>query len=1163
MTLHFLLGRAGTGKSEYCYQEMAEKMKAQPLGAPLLLLVPDQASFTAEWSLIHQPGMKGSIRGRALSFQKLYHLLLAEQGEQPLPWLDDMGKAMIINQCIEGRRQAFQVFGRVVKHQGFTESLVTILDELKRYQILPEDLLQAQAQLEAPLLNGKLHDLAMLYEDYCGFLQDQYCDETLALEALARMIPQTAWLRQTEIWLDGFTEFNPAQRQVVYALLQQAKKVTVALCVVQDELDKPGSVFRNTGKTYGVLKRFAGDQGIPWRETWLSKNHRHRSAAVLALVEQAFADKKFRYHSGKQAPALLRQQLVVTEAEDPRKEVAWVAKEIYRLCRQEGYRFSDIAVITRSLADYQEDIVNQFEEYAVPCFADMGKPLQNHPVMELLQSALEVAAENWQNTGVLRYLKTGLLPVRQEQADLLENYALANGIRGSQWRKVGHWQKYSDTTMGAYAKKPTAEEKEQALQQINEAAALALRPLLRFCDSLKQKGKRNTAADYVAAIRQLCKDLQMDGVLEDMATAAQLAGELEAAASHQQILERTEALLTQLEAFLGGMQITPQQMAELLLEGGKNLKLASIPPAVDEVVVADINRSRLPNVRAAFVLGCNEGVFPLRMAEDSLFDSLEREELKAVGLELAASQREQQFAEDYHIYMALTRSSEKLYISYVRRTAAGEERKPSVMLASMRFLFPQVIVDKAADYPLADGLIDAPPLLGDLEKQLALAKDGVEIDSIWWQVLHYYQTTGRHQQTLAAIRQGLLFEKDNSRLEPDAWNALYQNPGVTSVSRLELFNNCPCKYYARYGLGLAPRTEYQVRTLDVGVIYHYILAEVLKRLVDDNVDWGALDLAAVLPYIEEALEQFLQGGMAGIFAQTNKNLYMKKKITDVVSRCVLDIAGQLALGSFWPVGIELSFGSREDLAAMQVTLEDGRKIEVRGQIDRVDKAVGKGRDYYRIIDYKMANKNLKASDIYYGLNWQLPVYLQALLNNARKNQSGKAAAPAGMFYIPVRDVIESVKQPAQAGGKQIKLKGLAILDMEAIGLAENELPENGGSAKTMSLRLKKDGSFMKSAGGITPRQYGLLQEHIEEEMKRQLQSLLSGDISQYPVSIDGVPVCDYCEYSGLCAVDNSVEANLREVRSLSNEQVFAALGENAREEVTTHAPMDQGTAAGH
>lgn len=1119
MKLRLVEGGAGSGKSDLCLSEIAARLQAEPLGEPLLLMVPEQATFQAERALTGYHGVGATLRAEVLGFSGLYRWLSAEYDYPVLPWLDEQGRSMLLLACVQENIDKLKLLKPSAGNAGFMDLLARTLVEFEQYNITPEQLVAAQEGLGADdtMLAAKLGDLAVIYRSYLARIEGGFRDQGVMMRELRLAAAKSRRLEGAEIWLDGFMDMNPSQMAVLREIFAKAKTVTVTL-----NLPDLGAarIFGGQRKLRAQFAHLAADLGAEVEVVRLTDNHRHSDNAELAAVEVCFANGEF-----PKAVDNTPEHIHLLTAENPQEEAELAAELIYRLCSEKNYKFRDIAVITRQINDYRTVLENAFRDFGIPYFFDMGRDVSHHPLVKLVAEVLAVLYDNWATPSVLAYLKSGLADISDDEADILENYALRVGLRGKMWQQAGDFRRGQ------------ADE----LVRINEIAARALRPLLSLAERLDGAA---TVGEYAVALSEFLADIQASERMQAWAESAVESGDLLQAEAHRQIFTKVRLLLDELTDFLGDMSADARRFAEFWREGAVRLSLSSIPPSANQVNVADISRSRLPEVKAAVVLGVAEGTLPA-MAEDSgLLMSHDKERLAAIGLELPPGGRERQFAEDYLLYLALTRSSEELYLTYAEAAADGSEKSPSPAIADMQRIFPALTEEEYAPQYVLGG---DRALLKGLSRHLAGLKAGDEVDEeadrFWREVCRRLREEGRLTAELELLADGLGYQVSSQPLDSRRLAALYPNQGYTSVSRMERFNNCPCQYFAQYGLKLAPRDEFKLRTMDVGTLYHYVLAEVIAKLAAANCDWRTLTEEEVAPLVEAAMREFAENGLAEIFADSGRNTYAAEKMRSVLTQTLLDMAKNLAAGSFKPTELELSFGreGKGQVKPLYITTEDGRKIRLIGQIDRVDMAEGADGEYMRIIDYKMSNKTLKMSDIYYGLNWQMPLYLQALLNNTHGKGADKPVKPAGMFYVPVQEIIKSVKA-ADDDGASVKLQGLAILDIEALTLAERDLAP-GTHAKTMQVHIKKDNSYGATTLGISPAEYDFMQACLNREAGGTLSAMLSGEVAQRPVLQNGRQACEYCDFYALCALDLAVESKVKEVQPLSSRQVIERLAQ--------------------
>ena len=1117
MKLRLIEGGAGSGKSRLCLAEIAEELKSRPLGAPLLLIVPEQATFQAERALAGFPGVGATLRAQVLSFSGLYRWLAAEAAYPVLPRLDEQGRAMLLLACVQEHIGELQLFKTSAENASFTDLLARTLVEFEQYNISPDDLAEAAAGL-APheaMLAAKLQDLQIIYRAYLERIEGGFRDQGVMMRELKEAAAASARLEGAEIWLDGFMDMNPSQMAVIEEIFPKAAAVSVTL-----NLPDLGAarIFGGQRRLRSQFVHLAQDFAAETEIIRLTANHRQQAGGELAATEVCFATGDF--VSAKAEPP---QQIHLLAAENPQEEAELAARTIITLCRRKGWRFRDIAVITRQIGDYRLPLENAFRDFDIPYFLDMGQNVSLHPLVKLVSELLAVLYDNWATPSVLTYLKSGLADITAEEADLLENYALRVGLRGTMWKQAGSFRRG----------------KAEELPQINEIARRALLPLFSLQEELSGA---EFVRDYAEALLNFLQAVSAEARMQEWAQNATRSGELAKAEVHKQIFAKVERLLRELADFLGDMPSTSGRFAELWREGAARLTLSTIPPSANQVNVGDISRSRLPEVKAAVVLGLAEGSLPATAEENGLLASPDKERLAELGLKLAAGGRERQFLEDYLLYLALTRASESLYLSYPKYAEDGTPKNPSPALGDLQRVFPALQEERPA---LLSALGGDRALLKGLSAHLAAVKEGAapppEETAFWRGVCRELSAAGRLSAEMQLLAAGLAYKVDKTPLNAVRFSALYPRQNHTSVSRLERFNSCPCQYYAQYGLRLAPRDEFKLQSAAIGSLYHYVLAEVVARLQAVECNWADLQEAEIIPLIDAAMREFSANGLADIFADNGRNRYAAEKMRAVVTQTLLDTAANLAEGSFRPAKLELSFGrgQSDETPPLIIELDDGRKIRLIGQIDRVDTAAGAGSDYLRIIDYKMQNKTLRMADIYYGLNWQLPFYLQALLEGAPG--ADKPLRPAGMFYVPVQEVIKSVKS-VEDGGAAVKLQGLAILDMEALTLAERDIAP-GSYAKTMQVHIKKDQSFGSKTLGLTPAEYEFMQACLKREAGKTLTAVLGGDIGQRPTVQNGRPICEYCDFYAICALDLAVETQAKEVAGLSTERALALLAE--------------------
>lgn len=1161
MGLRFILGRAGTGKTHTCLEEIRRHLGESPNGAPLIFLVPEQATFQLEQALISTPDLPGTCRAEVLSFRRLAWRVSHEVGGAARPHLSEVGKRLILRSLLGRRADQLALFGGLVSKPGFTDRLAATLSELRSYNITPDDL-DRQAAVLSTALRGKLHDLSLIYRDLEDYLEGRYTDPADLLGLLADRLPSSTLTRGARVWLDGFAGFTRQEYAVIAALLRTARTVTVALCFDSRELDRPfGEThpFHPTRETHEKLLELAAEERIPLEGTVLLDDPpagphapppRFARCPPLAHLEREYLRRPCRPYAAGGEPA--GQAIRLVAAVNRRAEVEAAAREIIRLCRDRGLRWREIAIIMRDPEPYHDLIVSTFTDYGIPCFIDRKRPVAHHPLAELLRSALEVVVSDWAYEPVFRFLKTDLVPVPRTGVDLLENYVLAHGIRGRRWIDGQPWRYRRQLTLGEDQAQSAAEE--HRLAAINAARNRATPALGRFYRRLTEAVPSGlTVADFAVALFGLLEDLNVPATLERWQREAEAAGDLETAREHAQVWNGVVGLLDQAVDALGTERLSAADFAAILEAGLESLRLGLIPPALDQVLVGSVDRSRQPNVRAALILGVGDGVFPARPAEDMMFTDRERELLAERGLDLAPSGRLRLFHESYLVYVALTRASEYLYVSYPLADEEGRALSPSPVIGRLKDLFPGLEEETASLEPPGandwerdlDYLATRQAAAGYLAGQLRRLRDGGTLSPLWRGVYRWFQGDHRRWEDLRQALAGLGHSNTVRPLPADLVGELYGSPLRSSISRLEQFAACPFAHFAAYGLRLQERAIHRVDDVDAGVFLHAALRDFVRRLDAAGLDWGKISPAEATALAQEVATALVPQLQNEILLSSSRYRHLADQLSAIVVRAVQALGEHARRGAFRPLKVEVPFGKPGGLPPLRIDLGDGRVAELRGQIDRIDIARAGDRSFLRVIDYKSRTRKLRLADIYYGLALQLPAYLAVALANSRE-LAGSEAEAAGMLFFPLRNPLVRSEVPLPDGEigdsilKELRTTGLVLGETTVARLMDGAIDH--GSSPLVPVAFNKDGALGRSGSTADKRQLRLLMLFLRSRIGRLARQILDGEAGILPYRRNTERPCTYCSFVPACQFDILLAGNsYRSLHALPEEDIWAAM----------------------
>lgn len=1112
MTLRFILGPAGSGKTYTCISQMAQLIAADPLGYPLLLLTPQQSTFIYEKSLAAACPGGGFCRASVSGFARLAQKALRRAGGEQLPGLSEAGQLLAMSYAVAGHADKLQVFGPTCRRAGFAREMVSAAEELRAYGVAPEALAQVGAELAGDDANShsaaRLQDIALLAGAYEEAVAGRYSDYAGRMEVLARQIDQ-GMLEGYEVWLDGFSEFTPAELNVLRAMLRCCRRVSLCLCLDEASLGRKlreDEVFYPTWKAYGELNEAAAAEGIAVEPPLILKRGqtgRFAASPELAALEASLAGR------GTKPPCSAPRHIHVSFAVDARSELEAVGRRIKRLVRERGWRYRDISVICRDAARYEYLLQPVFDSLDLPYFLDSHKPLLTHPLIDLVRSALEVWTERPGYRQIMRYLKNPLAGLSKEESDLLDNYCLAHGV------KFYHWSRES------WHFTPLDDEDPQLAGQIDELRQRVWPPLQQF---LEDAG--NSAVSLNRAILALLERLQVKAALRGLQEQDIAAGRGEAASAHAQAWDKLAAFLEEAAALLGEESYAPDELRELYEAAVLGLTFATIPPGLDQVLVASLERSRNPEIKAAFIIGVNDGELPAALPPEGAFRDGERQWLASRGLRLAPDQVRRQLQENYLCYIALTRPSQELYLSYHLHDDEGKRIAPSQLLRKLRAVYPG-LTPRLAEFGLDD--VDGSP--ADLT--LASSRLRQEEGPLWRAVVRLYGER-KDRRSQSRVERGLYFSPAPARLERETARRLYGSRLRSSVSQIERFRNCPFSYFANYGLKLRPRRSFELTPADRGDLFHFVLADVGSTLAEKKISWREVDQKLAQVLVDQALSAYLPRFLAGIMSSSARYAYLEDRIRRALINAVLLTAEHMRQGKFVPVAFELPFGRGESgLPALRIRLEDGRELALAGQIDRVDMAESADGEkaYLRVVDYKTGNNKLKIPDVEAGLQLQLLAYLQVVMDNAAAF-TARDARPAGAYYAHVHD--ETVlADDADGTAPGMKLRGVTVPSQEVARLSD---PAVNGWSKLVNIYCNDKGTLNT---GLEEGQMEELRQRVIYLLKDSAAAMLEGLVAVSPLADDDRDACAFCDFAAVCGFDRGAAKARRRHDALPGREAAA------------------------
>lgn len=1078
---------------------------------------------------------------------------IARDGGGTRQFISSIGLQMMLRKIIEEKQGEWQVFQKAMEKQGFLNQLEQMITEFKRYQVTPEILHMQMEHMnqfvhkepgEVALVN-KLDDLVYIYEKLIAALKDHYMDGEDQLQLLAEKIGESSILKDAEIYIDGFHSFTPNELVVVEALMKQCHSVTITLAVDNpndtiSELD----LFHQTSETYHILKQIAYENYVMVDETIVMHpaNGRFKDRPYFAHLEQNFDVRPSPEFHGE-VP------IQIAEAVHPRAEVEGVAQEILRLVREEKYRFQDIAIFIRQTDVYHDLIQTIFDDHDIPVFIDEKRTMLNHALIEFIRSMLDIVEGNWRYDAVFRVLKTGFIPVSNQKfpltndaIDELENYVLEYGIRSRErWFSDEEWK---FQRFRGFDNNVQTDMEKQTQERINAYRAQIVKALQPFDEQIR---KAATVRELSEITYLLLEKLGVPERLEEMRTYYDEHGKIEKGREQEQVWAAVIQLFDEMVEMAGDEPMKLATFRATLDAGFETLKFAHVPPSMDHVIVGTVDRSRLSGVQCAFLLGVNDGIWPLKPPADSMINEEERALLAENGMKLAESGKRQLLDDWFYMYIAFTAAQDRLMISYPLSDEEGKAKMPSQLIKRIEDLFPSccnhLLLQDPDELAEAERFITAPvKTRSALTAQLARSQKGYPIQPVWWEVYNWYVEHQPKYSTTYKILQSLYYENKPSNLAKDTVEELYPKQVKASVSRLETYYRCSYQHFAKYSLKLDERRTYKLDAPDIGQLFHEALKIITDWIQGEGKDFAQLTKKDADGYAGKAVFNLAPILQHQILHSSNRYKYIQQKLQEVIARATYILSEQARQSNFSPVGLELGFGDKEKLPPLKMQLSNGYELLLRGRIDRVDKALNEDNLYLRIIDYKSSAKGLNLMEVYYGIALQMLAYLDVVLTHSEQ-WLGTKASPAGVLYFHVHNPMISSKQKmnddqiSEEIFKKYKMQGLLLSDEEIVKMMDKSL--ESGSSQIVPAGIKKSGGFYGYSKIADQETFSSLQHHIHQLMRNAGLDMTSGGVDLNPYQHKEQIACTFCPFHSVCQFDPELrENNYRKLKEIKEQDIL-------------------------
>lgn len=1139
MSLRFCFGPSGSGKSHRIYEEIMQRAAEEP-GRNFLIIVPDQFTMQTQKDLVMRSDRDGILNIDVLSFGRLSHRILEEVGTKEMPVLDDTGKSLVLQKVAADLKEQLPAMRSLLHKQGYIHEVKSAISEFMQYGISTQDMdkLITSAQKRGALAM-KLKDLKTLYRGFQDYIRDHFITTEETLDVLRRSLSKSKILKGSVVVFDGFTGFTPIQNRLIQELMRVCAEtiVTVTIGVGEDpyKMDGEQKLFHLSKKTVADLEKLAAEAEVERGEDLFVKGGPNRFAKAPALhyLEQNLFRYQYEPYAGEQ------QEIHMFEALSPREEVHQTALYIRHLIREQGMTYRDIAVVIGDLEGYASYVETEFGQLEIPCFLDRTRGIVLNPMIEYIKSALQLYIKDFSYDTVFHFLRSGMADISREEIDELENYVIRTGARG--YRTYSRlFTRRTEEMQGNAEGSEQAEEK--TMERLNRIRQ-------QFMDAVEilHMGSQEKAGDYVSHLYDFLEQNQVQQKLLNYQQQFEKEGDLSRAREYAQIYRLVMDLLDQVYELLGEEEISRQEFADILEAGFGEITVGTIPQNVDRIVVGDMERTRLKQVKVLFFLGVNDGSIPKNASKGGIISDMDREFLIESGTEMAPSPRQQMYIQRLYLYLNMTKPSEQLYLSYAKVNSEGKGIRPSYLIDTVRKLFPAMSVEYPQNRSRLEQIEGRQEGARYLAEELREYVEGTlpeEERQDFYLMYRAYEAdaAGRDLLTRAAFRR--YRESGLSRIVA---RALYGQQLENSVSRLETYAACACRHFLQYGLSLQEREEFGFEASDMGTVYHAVLENFAGKLAESNLTWWDFTEDFAAKAVKESVEAYAATYGETVLYSSARNEYAITRMSRILTRTVLTLQKHLKQGSFQPDDYELSFRFAEDLDSIHVDLSEDEKMHLQGRIDRIDVSEDAEHVYVKVIDYKSGNRKFDLAALYYGLQLQLVVYMNAAMEMESRKHPDKEIVPAALLYYHIDD--PTIETPVELTDEQINEQILAKLRMNGVVNSDPEVVERldrymQDKSVVIPVEKKKDGSFSARSGVLSREEMQLISSYVDAKIRSIGREILDGKIAANPYEKGNEEACTYCAYKKVCGFDGSIPGyEKRQLEALDKQALMQRMQE--------------------
>ena len=1074
--LRFVIGPAASGKTTKIHSLIKNNVDNCKQS---ILLVPEQNTFETERAMLELFGGGFMSKVEVLSFTRLCEKAGQIYGGIAGIYIDDSQRNVIMARSLKKLSPHLKVFSKYISSTSFISQMVNVIKEFKTAGVSSNTLISVCDKLKNSNLSEKISEISMVYSTYNDMLKGIYIDQLDELEVFYQKAVNHSFFSGKTIYIDAFKGFTGLQLKILKLMILHAENVVISFCSRPDSLLKDSGVFTNIHSTIQTLETYAKQNNILVEEPIVLSDCHFASKELFALEKAIACNENSKYEEENN-------NLKILSFETPVKEIEFVFKTIHRLVRTENYRFKDFVIIARDISKYERRITLASEKYSTPCFLDKRRSLILSPIARFVLHLLK-AAKNLNSESILALLKTELFDISDEELSMIEEYVFIWDINFDTWTENWNMNPFGLASVMDFQK----EEIEQTLEKLNAirkriiAPVLALKKAFAFNAEAISKSIYDTlmALNVNLAVKRIC-NLYLE------------RGDSDNADFIMQSWDSVMQLLDNMVRCYGEDEISAEEYINMLELSFSGCTIGSIPRTLDEVACGSADRIRPARPKVVFAIGMNLGEFPQTAADSGILLRNDRIVLCENGIEISDRFKKYVIDENFLVYSALCSATEKAYILRHNTNYDGSLTEESSVFSKLKNIFGSTALSEEYSLPetFEEGFASYAQIRGT-DSELSAVLESI------------YQNSGDYKLRYDALNS--VKTRVERRISEEICNKLFGDKLKLSASKIEVYNKCPLSYFCSYILGIHRLQKAELDNLQRGTIVHFVLEKVIAKFGEAFVK--ATD-TEIDNSVDTAMDDYLKTISGYEYLNSFDFKFAYLEMAKTLKRLLKFMVEQFKNSDFVPVEYELTIDTNEGkIPSLVLKFMGDNTAVLNGQIDRVDVLKQPdGTELVRIVDYKTNSKEFHLSDVLYGQNLQMLIYLYILCSVDGSKYS--KMEPAGILYMPSKRGTETA---SKANG--LMMNGMILDDADVISAMDKE-----GKGRFV---FKKSNKERQNNPTISAEDFKTIFAFLEKKIKDTATNIRNGVFDLRPCDGRSDSACKYCDFKSVCAIEDDFEHN--------------------------------------